>query len=174
MLVDVTAEYQDAVQRMFDDSTRGEWLGRGRDHDREGKTSSKKGNDPAYTRLEVVGVRRVQNKTLLRKYGASLGALSADLAASGRPVPKISLPADNAISQLPECSILSTAANEKLVFHGCDADTAGVISRSGFDARVSRPGMFSSGSTSVYFAAHASKADEYATGSANEPYVRCI
>jgi hypothetical protein len=129
-------------------------------------TKSPPRQPPQYTRLHVERVERIENVDRVRMYTSVRGALAEEVRTRGpaAALPRIVLKVDEhvGVALKDDAALLDASVNEKILFHGTSTEIADVVVRTGFDARVSRPGMFSSGSTSLYFGAEASKADEYA------------
>jgi hypothetical protein len=160
---------REKMQKFVDATILAEHLGVGRDHQRNSgggkRAAAATLGTQAYTGLEVVKVERIENAKIFEAYAFHVAKLRKDARAEGFELPSIMLPHIDAAAakHLPDAEFLDTGANEKILLHGLPKRIADVVVKTGFDARVARRGMFSSGS-SLYFAVSASKCDEYAGG----------
>eukprot|EP00163_Fabomonas_tropica_P018239 TRINITY_DN324_c0_g2_i1.p1 TRINITY_DN324_c0_g2~~TRINITY_DN324_c0_g2_i1.p1 ORF type:complete len:1450 (-),score=273.54 TRINITY_DN324_c0_g2_i1:587-4936(-) len=156
-VVDVTATHLDAVQHLLYQTSKSEYIGRGRDN-----------MDLKHTHLECVSVKLVVNHDLWLTFAARASTLSRTYAK--RQLPRVNLATselvlttDDSTDSATPCIWpvpleLDNSINESMVFHGTSSSGLQAIPTTGFDERVSSTGMFGYG---IYFAENASKADEY-------------
>ena len=156
--VDVTDTMIGKMQELFDITCNPSTLGHGRDqrvHER-------------YNYLRVVSVTRIEHATLWRKYSARQHELE-DLAHQRKPRRREQEPVKTDQVSWVRDAQLNGRLNEKLLFHGTNAEVSKIIAKHGFDERVGAASgrLFGDG---MYFAENSSKADQYVEGDSSREF----
>ncbi|HIB77147.1 MAG TPA: hypothetical protein EYO58_05915, partial [Flavobacteriales bacterium] len=134
------------IEKMMRESWESAKIGQGRD-----------GSGMTHDSFIILNVLRVENSMLWRKYSS----LRFEIPSVQSSEDLLDISTD---SEFSTHFGLDWSKNEKMLFHGAPGgfgdtnDVVEIITRSGFDERVSRRGMFGSG---IYFASKSSKADCY-------------
>jgi len=178
--VDVTAEFLEKMQLLFDNSSVWVYHDAGAWKNSLGKPTTALTTSPPlivhgqdnrglrHSGYKVVSIHRIENAFMWRRYANNRALLVEQAKAAGA---KLNNETDVGIHQRVESYAewqdgdlgVHAAANEAFLIHGTDAGLIDVIAREGIDSRLCG-GLFGKG---VYLAENVSKSDEYTKADAD-------